>query len=144
MLKTIINIGRQTSSVLNHIANANNLGFILTDAHVHLLVLFLSSFFPLPVTLSLSLYLKSNIFIVFADRLPYVILLYVQTVVIKVEFHETFLSFSSLIPGSFLVGNSCHVRAIADHPFFRGFNFGNKSYFLSSNMDKDLIIYQLS
>ena len=55
MLETIMNIGRQTSSVLNGIANANNLGFIFTDSHIYLLVLFPPSL--LPVTRSLSLHL---------------------------------------------------------------------------------------
>ena len=107
LVKTIMNLRRQTSSVINGIANANNLGFIFTDAHVHLLVLFPPS--PLPVTRSLSLHLKSHIFKVFADRPPYVVLLYVQTIFINLDFHEIFLSFSSLVPDSFLVPHSCNA-----------------------------------
>ena len=116
-----MNLGRQTSSVLNGISYPNNFSFTFTDSHAHLLVLFPPS--SLPVARSLSLHLKSHIFIVFADRSPYIVLLYVQTVVINLDFHETFLFFSSLVPGSFLVAHSCYVRAIADHSIFTGFNF---------------------
>ena len=128
LVKTIMNLRRQTSSVINGIANANNLSFIFTDAHVHLLVLFPPS--SLPITRSLSLHLKSHIFKVFADRPPYVVLLYVQTIFINLDFHETFLSFSSLVPDSFLVAHSCHVRAITDHSVFRGLNFVKILYLL--------------
>ena len=62
LLKTIMNLGRYTSSVLNDISNANNFSFIFTDSHAHLLVIFPPS--PLPVARSLSLHLKSHIFIV--------------------------------------------------------------------------------